>query len=143
VNTAPGGYPGSGLGLCAALAALALASCVHEYPDAPVWDNPVEHQTIVYVMKAPSLGAILATTGSRQVTIEILQIDPVADSILLERKNGDAGIFVQIGKSSASEGTYVDLVPDSLGPVLYYRARVQSSTGALSPYSLPVHFQLP
>ena len=142
-KSAPVNYPG--LLVCSIVAVISIAGCGNEFPDAPIWDNPIDplNLHIVYVLQTPSLGAILATTGSRQVTIEVLKIDPMAAFILMERKNGDAGVFVQIGMSNASEQGYVDLVPDSLGPVLYYRARVKTSDGALSPYSPAVHFTMP
>lgn len=134
-----------GLLMWCAVASLPAPGCAHEYPDAPIWDNPVDplNLVVVHVLEAPSLGAILATPGSRQVTIEILNIDPEAAFLLVERKNGDAGAFVEIGTSTASERGYVDMVPDSLGPVLYYRTRIRTQAGALSPYSAAVHFTMP
>jgi hypothetical protein len=126
---------------CLIFVALALAGC--DAPEAPAWRNSADPNSADYLMPPPQLGAIDATTGSRQITIHVVGIDPYATLVFFERKNGSVGAFLGIGSSPANQASFVDMVPDSIGPVLYYRVRSGTAAGALSPYSPAVHFSIP
>ncbi len=132
--------PGPGMLICLAVLMVGFAGC--DNTDAPAWDNPLDPAGSAYVMQFPVMG-YLAANANRQVTVTVFSVDPYASLILIERKNGSQGVYVQVGSAPATQQIFVDNVPLSEGPVLWYRVRLQGVGGALSPYSVAQYVALP
>ncbi len=84
---------------------------------------------------APAAPTALAATGNTaaQVTLAWTNNDPNAGSVLIERKTGAAGTYVQIGTAAAGATSFVDT---TVGSGITYLYRVRSATnGATSAYS--------
>jgi len=114
------------------IAAFLAAGCTP--PDLPA-DNPRDPYSPDYHMYAPVLGTI-TVSGQRQVTVPIYSVDPYAQQILVERKDGSAGDFVQVGAVPASQQGYSENIPAANGTSFWYRARLKGYAGALSAYSV-------
>lgn len=130
---------GAALLVCLAAVLTGLPGCK---PDAALWDNPLDPYNEDYVMQFPVIGNP-APGANRQVTITVYYVDQYASLLLVERKNGSIGNFVQVGTAPASQQVFIDTVPVTEGPVLWYRVRLQAPGGALSPYSSSVYVALP
>jgi hypothetical protein len=104
-------------------------------PNEPLYNNPIDPLAPVYRVNPIAFGPIEATRN-RQVTLRFIGVDPYAEVIFLERRNGPVETFAPIATISASERTFTEILPPSQYLDYYYRARVRAIGGALSPYSM-------
>jgi hypothetical protein len=132
-------FRGTAAVLLTAMLAL-VAGC--QISDQPAWDNPLDPDGVNYVMQFPVLGTPVVN-AARQVTFPVYTVDPYAQLILLERRNGSTGTYGQVATMPASQQLLVDTVPATEGPVVWYRARLQSKGGSLSPFSSAVYIAMP